>query len=164
MSFYEALHEDLKWLWLTCLVLDVYRKQIEEKGTFTHTNSLKVRTSRRAVLKEFKGECFAPFHLLLRSCAPKVSKMMLWEPAGAQKSSKFRKASVDINCQMHTSSDRSNWDLNIFLWSFTWRSEMPLKDFSHLLCLKAADSEKRTKKVHKLVEGPNFPKGRTRGI
>ena len=160
MSSCEALREDLKCLWLTFLLCSGYGKQIEGKGTFTHTNSLKVRTSRRAVLEEFKGECFAPCHLLLRSCAPKVSEMMFWEPAEAQKSSKFRKSSIDKKL----SKAHLIWSLRLRFdclpLKLTWRSEMPLKHFSHFLCLRAAHLQKRAKNIHKLVEGPKFPKGR----
>ena len=165
MSSCEALREDLKWLWLTFLTSCAFGQQINRKGAKTNTNLLKGRASRRAVLKEFEGECFASWHLLLRSCAPKVSKMMLWEPAGAQKSWKFRKSSK----YWHKLPNAH------LIWSLKLRFEcLPVKlymkiwnAFDSLFSLLVPSDSRFTEKSKKRLQTrwrSNFPKGGTRAV
>ena len=104
--FPRSFFDILKWPWLTFLISHAFGQQIDRKYEKTHTNSLKGRTSQRAVLKEFKGECFAPFHLVatLWTRHDRIS----WCQASAQAWMTWKICNIkfSIRLQRHTSSDR----------------------------------------------------------
>ena len=82
IAFPGSLFEIWRRLWLAFLWTSIRNCSESQKHTVIHTNSLKVRTSRRAVQKAFKGECFAPCFCF---CAAARGRHSNWPPRAEEK-------------------------------------------------------------------------------